>query len=181
MRLNLYEIYLGTLSITFPRVEPLETCKRASSRTTPFLPRFKVRTVTFILFIEFNPVSRKFCLNFEDYGRYGLRRRCGEFEEEKEGRGKHLSPPIWFGHLQDARRRVALGHGRSRSREDILPLERGRFLAKATPGPTSRLQLLHGNEAWLVYARTNHTNHAPYTSSVEPPRDRAFVHRQPLL
>lgn len=45
MRLNLYEIYLGTLSITFPRVEPLETCKRASSRITPFLPRFKVCTL----------------------------------------------------------------------------------------------------------------------------------------
>jgi hypothetical protein len=45
--------------------------------------------------------------------RYGRRRWHWESGKEAKGRGKHHSPSIWFGHLQDARERVGLRQLRS--------------------------------------------------------------------
>lgn len=137
-------IHPGTLSITFPRVEPLETCKRAFSRTTPFLLPSKVRIPSLFIVSFHKP------LNAGNYDRYGVSRRGWEFEEENKGRGKYLPPPLRVVHLQNARGCVVIGQEWSGPWENGVAVERRGFMAKAIAGPTSWLQLLHGNEAWLA-------------------------------
>lgn len=61
----------------------------------------------------------------------------------------HLTASIRFGNLQDARRCVDVGQEWPGPGEDRVTFERGRFVAEAITGPTSRLQLLHGKPAWV--------------------------------
>lgn len=76
-------------------------------------------------------------------------RWIGEYQKKAKGKRRHLSPSVWFSHLQDARGCVGLEQDWAGPREACVPLERGRFLAKAIEGPTPRLQLFHGDSAWL--------------------------------
>lgn len=69
--------------------------------------------------------------------------------KEAKGRGRHRPPSIWAGHLQDAGQRVGLRQEWPGPGEADVPVERGRFVAKAAQGPAPRLQLLHGDSAWL--------------------------------
>jgi hypothetical protein len=56
--------------------------------------------------------------------------------KKEKGRGRNLSSSIWFGHLQDARKRVGLGQLRPGPGAAGVTFERGRFMAKATKGST---------------------------------------------
>lgn len=82
--------------------------------------------------------------------RYGPWRWSWVRRKKEKGRGWNLSSTIWFGHLQDARKRVGLGQLWPGPGAAGVASERGGFMAKATKGlsPAPWLQLLHGDQTW---------------------------------
>ena len=104
-------------------------------------------------------MSTSFCR----YGPGWWYRQC--WKEEEEGRGRHLTPSIWFSHLQDARKCVGVEQEWSGPRKGDVAVKCGRFVAKTAKGPAPWLQLLHWDSSWVKPKRKKKRWHRIEVSS----------------